>query len=636
MQGSVGEFQRVVMGVSRVAGLSGEEGTANLIKLLQEYRETVASSEDFMGQLNKDTQAAGISTTKYLKIIDEVSSHFDRMSKSLEEVTGVMRELSRYGEVSSESLRDMMESFATAQDKPSLGNLSAAIYSQMVAPKQLTATAIGTERAVVQNAVDAANAEIGRAHLAGDQIDVLGPDMSEAIAAGDIDKAQRLVAEKRQEAMNIKDRARQQQVIDALGKVEDQLLHLSTIQGDAFERAGGQALYGADPAQLAHEAFANLNEVMGKAGATITDLMTGRLTGVQMAQIMQESAMLGIDPMKLRRMLLQEAQNRVREALTESPAGKKRDYRILVKEIADGLTRKQWLATLGRHGFEKYADDQNALAEQMVLHQEEAGKLLGENANIIAGSGDTQNQLLSKMHAEQASGIATQEDALDQAGDIGARTQTIEQILENVFKPIFNDMLLAVEIIAKWVSSLGGEDLDTERKQLQSDIQAIPDAIKSLEDKTKGLIEEEKKLVDSQGHVLPGSEKKFQELKDEIAANNKTIEDLRDTAVTGFTDDQEQLEKTIAENLPASAPGQTPGETPEQKFGDLFDMFNDPYSSTAPAPGPTSNQTIINNYYNANSTQNYTTPDSVSNSNETPRGGPVQPQPEYEYGDEGP
>ena len=67
MKGGLGEMQRIVMGAGRVGGMTDQEGVETVIKLLDKYRETMASSESFLGKINKDTQAAGISTTKYFR-----------------------------------------------------------------------------------------------------------------------------------------------------------------------------------------------------------------------------------------------------------------------------------------------------------------------------------------------------------------------------------------------------------------------------------------------------------------------------------------------------------------------------------------------------------------------------------------
>jgi len=118
--------------------LTDTEGVTELLKLLDQYGQTMRSSEKFFTQLNKDTQAAGISTTKYLKIIDEVSMHFDRMNRSLEFTTEMMRNLSRYGAISSESLKDMMEFLSQGGDKRNSGNLAQTMWQEALKnPAQL-------------------------------------------------------------------------------------------------------------------------------------------------------------------------------------------------------------------------------------------------------------------------------------------------------------------------------------------------------------------------------------------------------------------------------------------------------------------------------------------------------------------
>jgi hypothetical protein len=106
--GSFGEIQKISAVQGRIAGLGDEQSVSLVMKSLMQYRESMEGTQQFFTNLNKDTRAAGISATKYVSIIDELLGHFDRMNKSLDQVTGTMRVLSRTGRSTSEDLQATM------------------------------------------------------------------------------------------------------------------------------------------------------------------------------------------------------------------------------------------------------------------------------------------------------------------------------------------------------------------------------------------------------------------------------------------------------------------------------------------------------------------------------------------------
>jgi hypothetical protein len=563
MGGNLGEMQRIVMGVSRVAGLTDPEATANLIKLLQEYRETMASSEQFMNQLNRDTQAAGISTGKYLKIIDEVSGHFDRMGKSLEQVTGVMRELSRYGAVSTDSLKDMMDFLASGADKTTLSNISQSIFTNMVTPGALKKANIEGEGAAVQSAVDAVNDQLTRPGIGVSGLNLAG--MSTA-------QAQNAIAQKRQEALGINEPSARQQVTDALDKLSDQILHQTTVQGDAMKMAGGEMLYGADPLQQTRKLFGGLDEVLSRAGVSRESFMRGDVTGTQAIQIQQEADMLGIKDLKKSiPLLMDEAQNRIKTATTDETQTPE-NRRKFIKQLLLEISRKPGgvKMTLGGHQFDTVTDSLDTIADAAVKNPKEAAAALSENAFTIAGSIDTQQAIMDKMRMEQKVGITSEKDALDTANDIANRTQTVEDILKNVFKPLLVDLVTALEFIAKEVGDFFHDSFAVDKEKVQKDMASIPGAMAELTAKTKDLIKQQDVLAaqaQKEGRD-PRQDPQFKELSKQIEENNKTLSYLRDATVVGVKTgaDEDVLEQKIDQihgyikgGAAVSAPTGTPG-----------------------------------------------------------------------------
>jgi hypothetical protein len=79
------------------------------MKLLTQYRESMEGMNTFMLNLNKDFRMAGLSVAKYVSILEEVTGQFDRMNKSIDQTSGVLRALSTTGRSTAEDLQANMK-----------------------------------------------------------------------------------------------------------------------------------------------------------------------------------------------------------------------------------------------------------------------------------------------------------------------------------------------------------------------------------------------------------------------------------------------------------------------------------------------------------------------------------------------
>ena len=109
-QGITGEFQRTAYGAGRVAGFSDVDTVKTTIKLLQQYRQSISASGDFFLNVDKAAKAAGMSTTKYVSLLDDITSGFGRLNKSFNESMNAMQLLGRTGANSSEDIKTYVES----------------------------------------------------------------------------------------------------------------------------------------------------------------------------------------------------------------------------------------------------------------------------------------------------------------------------------------------------------------------------------------------------------------------------------------------------------------------------------------------------------------------------------------------
>ena len=490
MKGGVGEIQRIVMGAGRVGGMTDQEGVEEVLKLLDKYRETMASSEMFLTRVNKDTQAAGISTIKYLKIIDDVSGSFDKMGKSLEQVTGVMRELSRYGAVSSESLKDMMEFLEAGQQKTNMSNVQTAAFTQAIMNPETLKSLRETEKTTLQNYVENLNAErpSGMSAL----------DISGAIKSGDYGKAQGLANSMRTQISGITDPTVKQSMTQSLNKIQDQINRVSGVMSpDFLKRASSQGLYKEDSAQTIANLFTNLQKSAQYSGTSMKQVMSGGGSAEQQIMVQQLSEMLGVKAGNYANafdMMRNEATNRIMDVQTAQggPAQQKANAKQLFSELYRGAKMKDGIPTfLTEKGLGKYMkgnmDDTFDAIYDQGKGVDKLVDLFGYNTDQIASDQETQNKILKA----NADGAKTDKDSLaaqlSQARGMAMRTQTVEDLLKNTFKPLLTDLLSAVETIATWIAKHFGGDFAKDQAQTAKDMAAIPDKINELGDRAEQL-----------------------------------------------------------------------------------------------------------------------------------------------------
>jgi hypothetical protein len=117
--GQVGQgIATTVFGGARLAGLDETQATEQIMKLLQQYHMSLQSTDVFFNKLNADIAASGITSTKYLQIIDEITTQFDHMARGINDVTGTLRVLGHTGTLTSEQIKDAMDSMLTTKAPP--------------------------------------------------------------------------------------------------------------------------------------------------------------------------------------------------------------------------------------------------------------------------------------------------------------------------------------------------------------------------------------------------------------------------------------------------------------------------------------------------------------------------------------
>jgi hypothetical protein len=103
-----GGVQELAYRQGRVLGLDTGTTARENIKYIMQFRQSQESVNKLFDQFIKDTKASGITTTKYLSIVDDITGHFDRMGKSLQAVTGIMSVLGRTGTQTGDDLKESL------------------------------------------------------------------------------------------------------------------------------------------------------------------------------------------------------------------------------------------------------------------------------------------------------------------------------------------------------------------------------------------------------------------------------------------------------------------------------------------------------------------------------------------------
>jgi hypothetical protein len=147
---SVGTVGDIVMKQAREVGLTDVEGTKQVMKMLTNYKMTLQGTQDFFRTIGKDIHAAGISTTKYLQLIDDVTDHFGSMGKSIGAVTGLLRLLGATGTATYDQIKENTE--ALTDNKANLEQRSFLYAMQSPAEKESFAQA---QESNAKNALEA-------------------------------------------------------------------------------------------------------------------------------------------------------------------------------------------------------------------------------------------------------------------------------------------------------------------------------------------------------------------------------------------------------------------------------------------------------------------------------------------------
>jgi hypothetical protein len=536
MQGPIGQVQRIAMGVGRIAGLTDVESVEQVLKNLDQYGQTIEASEKFFVQVNKDTKAAGISTTKYLQIIDEVSSHFDRMNKSLGETMGFLRELGRTGAIGTESLKDLT-AFLAGGPKADVGNVAQRGFLEMNMRGGLARARVAGEKenisgTVTNNLLPALQNIFPQGQIPPELANI--GNMSEKDAQQLISSLRDKVAHAVDASGNPIAQTTKAAATEALTSLSNSIQKLGAYsRGGGLNRAGAIGMTGEDMVGTTTQQLNRMEQMSKRTGIPMSALVSGdfsKVSGERLIMAQQlASQVMGVDnPQQaqsaMRGLGQTMGQNRLDEAVSN-----KRSAVALVRELGSGSS-KLW---------KLWASDHKINATQLNL-EEHAQEFLRDNHDQLVtqtGALDTTRDWFVK-HASRIPGITNQEQAqaLQDARRIGRQTQGVEDAIKNALHIWMTKLVSGVEFIVDHWAWGGGEG---DRQKLQDRFNQGVGQTESMQ----GLLEkamgknradakdadaDQKDQLDDQYRKMEEVERHLSEMKDQNTFMSKEQADQAD------------------------------------------------------------------------------------------------------------
>jgi hypothetical protein len=549
--GGFGQVQRTVTGVGRVLGMTDTEGVEEVLKMLEQYSQTLDSTEKFLVQIDKDTDAAGISTTKYLKIIDDVSGHFSKMNKEINQTLGIMRELGRSGAVSSEVLKDMME-FLTTEAKPDVSGIADDIYAEMqVSPEN--------RKAMIAAADAGVQAQLGT--ISG-QVQDMGGATKTGIMIPRIDFGKgtkqdfdRVTAQVNKLETDAKSAVSNKTITNDQGQMLNQAIQglretigaAGVSRTDAFGRAAGRAAGFTSPADTAAMNLSKMTSAAGQWGIKVSDIVENKAfepgsdSTAAIGFLKQLSEIYHMDPAQARQKFGMTMTERATDLTSGGSPQARLDAQALTKEVFTKWRAKGILPNWAKE--RGYTQDG---LEKINSSVEDNAKFLKDNADMMTTEIENSSSLGSQIvqAAAKQYDVTDQDLALeiDKARKVGRQTQSMADMIGAVFSKWFTKIISWLEYIGNAlalvlkVSSLGmygsmedqkksrQKSFDSMSDRMSSDLGEIPKKMEEvqkdqliLEQKNKGLTKDKWSKADQEQY------KKLDDISDSLKDVNDTL-----------------------------------------------------------------------------------------------------------------
>lgn len=474
------KIKHVVYHGAKLAGLDESAGTERVMKTLQEYHESLEGVEGFFRDMNKDMSRSGLTTAKYIQILDDVNSHFERMSKNLEMVTNTMKMLGREGMNSAEDIREMFNTMTNGGSRKSFEMQAFLGYTAAKEGKAGSYAAgeqsiLETQKRRTAEALIRLNIPMGEVNGQGDIMDLLAK-VSQSSSGSAVE---------RQTATNAVQALQQQlqRVKFANNYAEDAKTNPSRA---GIDKAGFQSLLPANQFGQSFETFQSFTTALKASGISFSDFMNGNTRGkeAQFAKIRQTFGDKAEDYMPFVRLFQNSGIGITSYAksgeLSDSAYEKLDGIAKAVNPNGKGGSAKERVMgtlsdpTMARAFMNKLSTSDTILED---ILDAESGKLYGK---------------LDEMYEKQ------EQDAQDAKSEQLANAQRpTAQVFADVFENLFQTISRPVSWIADMLSrKFGGaadqEDIDKYQSDIKSQdvtdvVEKIPEAMENLKGETLRL-----------------------------------------------------------------------------------------------------------------------------------------------------
>lgn len=447
--GGFGQFQKIAVGAGRVAGLTDTEGIQQTLKLLDEYSQTLEVSEDFFIKVTKGANAAGLSTTKYIGLIDEVNSHFSRMNKSLDTTLNMLTELSKTGRIGAEDLKQYMDFLTAGGPAKGMGDVALNAYAMMNESP-------GRRRARMEDAQYTLNQAVSTAQGAGFE---LTPEQVKGLSGPNAQSIiQRLDLQLAHNTDLSPDQKQNREA--ALTQLKRQAAKFAGIKmgGGAISQAFGQT-FGQTPEEVAMRNQDLLEQAVRASGGSMEQFMR---EGPRKFGASHQAFAGALETFKLSPELAQKAfEGRGQTASTmlsqaqglTGLGGSERDQmRLNAREFLKEFQRKY------KGKLPVSLDDKAIDALSDTDLQGTFQKNSDMFSDVAAGMNATSSFLRRSMLMDQKVTPADRAEAMHQARMVGLQTQTTGEMIASAFSKWFNNIIGYLGKISDFLLRTSPED----------------------------------------------------------------------------------------------------------------------------------------------------------------------------------
>jgi hypothetical protein len=429
---------------ARLTGLDEMEGTRQIMKLLQQYHETIAGTDKFFDKLAKDTRAAGITTSKYIQIIDEVTSSFDHMARSIDDVTSTLRVLGHSGTQTGEMVKDSMSALLGPQNR---GLEQRAFLAQTLTqnPQALAQFASGAQ----ESAMAAGQKALDSLKKAG--VDITGISAMSLSTPEGVQRARlRLTRSTEGGAGNVDTQAAGASIEEAFNASmrSDRARRLQG--GDYLGFAGGQNILSENAGERMRMQAQSLSILLQNSGLNWKQVMAnpGQLQQGQLPVLISKLAeSLGTDSKSLLGSIpayQNAASTMVGQAVNGTGVSRDEYERIAGVARRAGISMKGATAEEQVRSLKTNTQGMEDLAGELAGDEETMGQLITTNSNL---------QKLLKTFAESTDKAAQEAKARSVAIATRSTSDIFAAAFSNLFNSISKPVTAISEILEKWASS---------------------------------------------------------------------------------------------------------------------------------------------------------------------------------------